>query len=273
MISPKVPLLVSYNSAFISLKGHSLRLLLLPFFISTSLLAVVSIAPVDIGSKPGMSGSLSGSLSSKSGNTEKDEYSLGFLLQYDQGSDYVTWGKFTYDYGKSNGTKNEDKIYAHLRYIHAIDEQKEWTSEFFVQTEQDKFKDINERSLIGAGLRWRFLNSDEYGKGYAGAGALAEKIDYTHPQTNPNENNSRLNSYLALTQTFANTSKLSYLGYFQPKFDDISDYVSLQTLELIVPIYGKLNLSLTAKYGYDSAPPINVKKSDSTYLTSLVWMF
>ncbi len=242
-------------------------------FISTSLFALVTITPVDIGSKPGVSGNVSGSLSSKSGNTEKDDYSLGLRLQFDQGIDYVTWGTFTYDYGKSNGTKNEDKIYAHVRYIHAIDELQAWTSEFFVQTEQDKFKDINERSLIGAGVRWRFLNSDEYGKGYAGAGALAEKIDYTHPQINPNENNSRLNSYLALTQTFANTSKLSYLGYFQPKFDNTSDYVSLQTLELIVPIYGKLNLSLTAKYGYDSSPPINVKKSDSAYLTSLLWMF
>lgn len=273
MIYQKVPSLVSYNSDYILLKGLSLRLFLLPFFISTSLSAVVSIAPVDIGSKPGISGSLSGSLSSKSGNTEKDEYSLGFLLQYDQGTDYVTWGKFTYDYGKSNGTKNEDKIYAHVRYIHSIDEPKEWVSEFFVQTEQDKFKDINERSLIGAGIRWRFLNSDEFGKGYAGAGALAEKIDYTHPLINPNEKNSRLNSYLALTQTFVNSSKLSYLGYFQPKFSDTSDYVSLQTLELIVPIYGKLNLSLTAKYGYDSRPPIGIKKEDISYLTSLLWIF
>ncbi len=241
--------------------------------ISTSLFALVTIAPVDIGSKPGLSGNVSGSLSSKSGNTEKDDYSLGLQLQYDQGIDYVTWGTFTYDYAKSNGTKNEDKLYAHLRYIHAIDEGKEWIWELFLQSEQDKFKDINERSLLGAGARWRFLNSDEWGKGYAGVGAMAEKIDYTHPQINPNENNSRLNSYMAWTQTFVNTTKLSFVGYFQPKFDDTSNYVSLQTFELIVPIYGKLNLSLTAKYGYDSCPPMNVKKSDSAYLTSLLWTF
>lgn len=241
--------------------------------ISTSLFALVTIAPVDIGAKPGLSGNVSGSLSSKSGNTQKEDYSLGLLLQYDQGIDYVTWGTFSYDYGKSNGTKNEDKLYAHLRYIHAIDDTKIWTSEFFVQTEQDKFKDINERSLIGAGLRWRFLNSEEWGKGYAGLDAMLEKINYSHPQINPNENNTRLNSYLAWTQTFTNTTKLSFLGYFQPKFDDTSDYVTLETLELIVPIYGKLNLSLTAKYGYDSHPPVDVKKSDTAYLTSLLWTF
>ncbi len=242
-------------------------------FLSTSLFGLVTIAPVDIGSKPGLSGNISGSLSTKSGNTQQDEYTLGLRAQYDQGSKYVTWGALTYDYGKSNGTKNEDKIYAHLRYIHAIDDAKEWTGEFFVQTERDKFKDINERSLSGAGVRWRFLNSEEWGKAYLGVDGMLEKIDYTHPQINPNENNSRLNSYLAWTQTFSNTTKLSFLGYFQPKFSDTSDYVALQTVELIVPIYGKLNLTLTAKYGYDSRPPVDVKKADSAYVTSLLWSF
>lgn len=263
---------MSYNYTFISPKGHTLRALFL-LILSTSLFGLVTIAPVDIGAKPGLSGNVSGSLSSKSGNTQKDEYSLGLLLQYDQGVDYVVWGTLTYDYGKSNGTKNEDKTYAHLRYIHAIDEAKVWTDELFVQTEQDKFKDINTRSLAGAGLRWRFLSSDEFGKGYTGADGMLEKINYTNSDINPNENNIRLNSYLAFTKTFANESKLSFLGYYQPKFEKISDYVSLQTLELIVPIYGKLNLSLTAKYAYDSCPPVGIKKEDTSYLTSLLWSF
>lgn len=263
-----------YNSHPIFIQRSLVRFIFLAILsLSTSLSALVTIAPVDIGSKPGISGNVSGSLSSKSGNTQKDDYSLGVLLQYDQGTEYVVWGTMTYDYGKSNGTKNEDKTYAHIRYIHALDERKEWTGEFFVQTEQDKFKDINVRSLAGAGLRWRFLNSEEWGKGYFGADGLLEKINYAHPEINPNENNARLNTYLALTQTFNNASKLSYLGYFQPKFENASDYVSLQTLELIVPIYGKLNLSMSAKYGYDSCPPVGIKKEDTSYITSLLWSF
>lgn len=244
----------------------------LPFLFSTSLFALVSIAPVDIGSKPGMSGNISGSLSSKSGNTQKDDYSLGLRVQYDQGSDYLVWGTFTYDYGTSNGTKNEDKTYAHVRYIHALD-RSDWCTELFLQTEQDKFKAIQTRSLAGAGLRWRFFNSEDWGKGYAGLGGLAEKIDYTHPQINANEQNSRVNSYLAYTKSFPNASKLNYIGYFQPKFDQVSDYVSFQTLELIVPIYGKLNLSLSAKYAYDSRPPIGIQKKDTAFMTTLLWEF
>ncbi len=247
-------------------------LFLFPFLLSTSLFALVSIAPVDIGSKPGLSGNLSGSLSSKSGNTQKDDYSLGLRVQYDQAADYLAWGTFTYDYGTSNGTKNEDKTYGHLRYIHALD-GKEWCGELFAQTEQDKFKDIKTRSLGGAGLRWRFFNSDDWGKGYAGLGALAEDIAYTNPELNSNEKNTRINSYLAYSKSFMGSSKLNYIGYFQPKFDQVSDYILAQTLELIIPIYGKLNLSLSAKHSYDSHPPVEITKKDTAFMTTLVWEF
>lgn len=247
-------------------------LLLLPLLISTPLFALVTIAPVDIGSHPGFSGNVSGSLSSKSGNTDKKEYVLGLRMQYDQGREYLMWGTFTYNYGENSGTKNEEKMYGHLRTIHALDEG-EWCAELFLQSEQDDFKDIHERSLAGAGVRWRFFNSEEWGKGYAGIGGLFEKIDYSHPLINPHEANKRLNGYIAYTKNFSVGSKLSYIGYYQPLVTDRGDYVTSQTAELIVPVYGKLSLSLLAKYLYDSRPPIGVEKKDTTFLTNLLWEF
>lgn len=240
--------------------------------LATPLLALVSIAPVDIGDKPGLSGNVSGALSSKSGNTEKDEYSFGARLQYDEGERYLVWGTASYDYGKSEGVKNEDKTYAHVRYIHSLS-GKEWCGEAFVQTEQDEFKDINNRSLVGAGARWRFFNSNEWGKGYAGVGAMYEHITYDTSTVNPDEENGRLNSYIAYTKSFMEASKVSYVGYYQPKLDEVSDYVTTQLVELVVPIYGKLNLSLSASYAYDSRPPVGVKKKDTAYMTTLVWEF
>ncbi len=246
--------------------------LLLPLFFSTSLFALISIAPVDIGSNPGFSGNVSGSLGSKSGNTNKDDYSLGLRLQYDEGEDYLVWGTVTYNYGESEGIKNEDRTYVHLRTVHALYE-KEWCGELFIQSEQDEFKDIHERSLAGANVRWRFFNSDNLVKGYAGLGVLAEKIDYSHPLVNPHENNTRLNSYIAYTRSFMVTSKASYVGYYQPKLGDSSDYITAHDLELIVPIYEKLYLSMNAKYTYDSRPPLGVEKQDTMYKSALSWEF
>lgn len=251
-----------------------MRFLLLFFLaLSAPLLALVSIAPVDIGSDPGFSGNVSGSLSAKSGNTDKKEYLLGFRVQYDQGEDYLVWGTFSYNYGKNAGVKNENKIYGHVRAIYALEEENDWCGELFVQLQQDEFKDINKRSIEGAGVRWRFLDSDECGQGYAGVGGIFERIDYSHPLINPSENNRRINSYIAYTKNFSVSSKLSYVGYYQPKFRDSADYVTSQTVELIVPIYGKLNLSLLAKYLFDNRPPVGVEKKDTAYLTNLVWEF
>lgn len=250
-----------------------MRYLLVIFLSFTpSLFALVSIAPVDIGSNPGFSGNVSGALSSKSGNTEKEDYALGLRIQYDEGNNYLVWGRLTYNYGTSNGVKNEDRTFGHLRTILAIDHE-DWCGEFFIQSEQNKFKDINERSLVGTDLRWRFFNSDTWGKGYFGLGGLVETIDYAHTTLNPTETNVRLNSYVAYTKGFVNGSKLSYVGYYQPKIDQSSDYVSSNTIELIVPVYGKLNLSLTGQYAYDSHPPIGVKPEDTAFRTSLVWDF
>jgi putative salt-induced outer membrane protein len=240
--------------------------------LSTTLSAIVSIAPVDIGSNLGWSGNVSGSLSSKSGNTEKEDYSLGLRLQYDQASDYLIWGTVTYDYGKSNSVVNEDKMYLHLRSIHLVDNN-DWCGEFFVQTEQDKFKNIQNRSVGGGGMRWRMFNTNDWGKGYVGAGLMAEHLRYTDPSLNPHEDNGRLNSYIAYTKNFAAASKISYIGYYQPKIDENSDCVTIHNAELIVPLYKNFNLSLSTKYFYDSRPPIGVKKEDTLYQTSFVWNF
>jgi len=248
------------------------KLLFLSTLLSTSLSALVSIAPVDIGSNVGFSGTIGGEMGSKSGNTNTSGYALGTRLQYDEGSNYLTWGTFAYNYGKSNSTKNEDKLYTHIRFIHALYEDN-WCSELFLQSEQDKFKSINNRSLAGADVRWRVFNSTKLGKGYIGVGAFKEEVFYTLSSINPNENNTRLNSYITYTENFTEFSKLSYIGYYQPKLSDGSDYITSQNIELIVPIFEKLNLLLTALYLYDSHPAVGVKKEDIQYKTSFTWKF
>jgi hypothetical protein len=122
-------------------------------------------------------------------------------------------------------------------------------------------------------VRWRFFDSKKWGKGYAGLGAFFEKVAYSRDTPNPDEDNGRLNSYIAYTKSFMAASKVSYIGYYQPRFDESSDFVALHSVELVVPVYGKLNLSLTFTYDYDSRPPAGVEKRDTAYKTALFWEF
>lgn len=248
------------------------HLLFLTLLFTHPLFALVDIAPVEIGEKAGFSGNITGSLATKRGNTDKDDYSAGVKLQYDESERYVTWGVLSYDYGKSSGVKNEDKTYAHLRYIQRL-RGEDLCGELFVQTEQDRFKSINNRSLAGAGVRWRFFNSKEWGKGYFGLGGFYEYINYSDTTINPTEENGRLNSYVAYTKSFLSASKISYVGYYQPKLDESSDFVTLQSLELLVPVYEKLSLSFSVELDYDSRPPVGIKKRNTAQKTALSWRF
>ncbi len=248
------------------------KLLLTSFLITAPLLAVVNIAPVDVGAKPGLSGHIAGTATTKRGNTEKDEYSGDLKIQYDEGTDYVAWGVLSYNYGEASGVSNEDKAYAHLRFIHKLYGD-DWCGELFAQTQNDKFRSIQARTLGGAGIRWRFFNTEAWGRGYAGLGAFYEYVDYSDSQINPTENTARLNSYAAYTKGFGEASRLSYIGYYQPRLNETGDYIVSQTLELKLKIYLQLSLSFKFDYDYDAAPPAGVKKEDIVQTTSLVWDF
>ena len=233
--------------------------------------AVVSIAPVEIGKKPGISGKAEASFETKRGNTEKDEYKAGLKVQYDDNTTYVTWGEFSVNYAEASGAKNTNNTYAHLRYIHKFNSQKNINWEAFVQSETNEFTKVQERFLLGGGLRFHILDK-LVGNTYVGIGGFYEHIDYT-TSVDPQENNLRANVYLAYTRKFGENAELSYAGYYQPKADNIGDYILSNGLELEVLIYQKLYLSLKLLYNIDSKPAIDVKKEDFAQTTSLVYKF
>ena len=82
--------------------------------------AVIVIAPVDIGSEPGFSGSIKGSFNTKRGNTNSDEYSAGCRLQYDNNVSYVVWSDLSFSYAKASSKTYTNNTYMHIRYIHNL---------------------------------------------------------------------------------------------------------------------------------------------------------
>ncbi|MFT7860628.1 MAG: DUF481 domain-containing protein [Sulfurimonas sp.] len=237
----------------------------------TSMFAVVTIAPVEIGNDPGVSGSVELSIANARGNTDKDEYKGGVKVQYDNNSSYVTWAQASANYAEVDGKKNTNKTYMHLRYIHTFYKQKDLIYELFGQSQTNEFTKVENRFLLGGGYRYHLLD-ELMGKVYLGAGAFYEHINYT-TQIDEQENNLRANLYLSYTNQFGDDAKLSYIGYYQPKFSSFSDYIITNTVELEVHVYKKLFISLQVNYDYDSKPAREVKKDDFTQTTSLVYKF
>jgi len=233
------------------------------------LYATISVSPIDIGEKPGLTGILKGSFETKRGNTDSDNYSAGLRVSYDNNRSYVMWGEASFTYGEANGLKNANQTYEHLRYIERLKKSLDW--EAFVQLESNEFTQINRRILSGLGLRIH-ENDTLYGNVYAGLGAFYEDITYI-TNVDKNEHNVRANIYLAYKKVFVKDTELSISSYYQPKFEDVNDYIWSNSLEFKVLIYEKLYIDFTVSYYSDSKPAVGVKQTDFAQKTSFIYKF
>jgi len=237
------------------------------------LFAYINVTPIEVGEEPGTTGSLAFSLSTKRGNVETNEYTVDADIRYDSNSTYALWFFGGYNYAKAHDTEIENSSFAHMRYLHAL--TPELYGEAFVQTEQDKFKDLSNRSLIGADARYRFFSSSKYGKGYISLGTLLETIRYKNPQIDPNEDNIRLSTYLFYTKKFESKATFNAFAYYQPCINEFSDYTIISMAEVQFPIYKNFHLVVSIKANYDSRPPnfSDIKNYDVTQKTALMWKF
>jgi putative salt-induced outer membrane protein YdiY len=243
----------------------------LVFAVSTAL-AVEDIAPEEVGEDPGISGNVSISYSTKTGNTEKDEYDVSGKLKYDSNRNYLAFIQGTYEKTVSSDVTTEDERLTHARYIHRLN-SKNLYGEGFLQYYENSFQGIDYRWLAGGNLRWRFFSSRDWGKIYLGVGAFQEELNYTDEFSEEDTTMTRLNSYLAYTRKLTEKTEFSLIGYFQPAYDEVNDYYSSITAELSIHVVSDLYVNLVYEFEYDSRPPEGIAKEDREFTTSLVWKF
>ena len=250
-----------------------MKILLLLFLATTQyLFALISIVPVEIGANPGLHGKFNASLETKRGNTYKDTYSGGLKLIYDTNTSDVIWAEVSGEYAEVEKKVDTSKSYLHLRHIHALTPE-DIRVEAFVQAQDDKFRNINRRLLAGGGLRFKIFEILKNGHGYVGVGGLYETVKYTDPLDNPNEENVRFNSYFAYTVTFGEDSSFSYSLFYQPKYNNFSDYVKAHKLNLELHVYKELYLNFRVSWDVDTKPAVNVRDYDFYQETAFVLKF
>jgi putative salt-induced outer membrane protein YdiY len=238
--------------------------------------AIVDIAPVEVGEKPGVSGHLALAYAEKTGNTEKDEYDMSAKVQYDTNETSIFFIQGSYERTESGNTKIEDQKFIHGRYLYKLHPR--LYAEAFVQYRQNIFKGIDQRLLSGGGARWHAFTTPLGAKVYLGLGAYDEQIDY-YPQYVADDDLSdlRVNSYIAYKGKLSDSTQLNLIGYYQPSFDETDDYYASFLGELNVKIVGDFSLSLIYEIDYDSTPPQLVsgelKKQDRVIKTALKWKF
>lgn len=240
--------------------------------LSTNARAIVSMEGVHT-SKPqqGFSGDLELSVSNSSGNTEKEEYTLGSRLQWHQGeiTDFLL---LSADYAKSGGVKSSDHAFAHLRHIQQFQPRTAW--EAFLQMEKDQFARLEYRGLVGGGLRFTLFQKENRGAIFFGLGAYhsEERIDKSYADAGT-ESLWRGNSYLLLQYQINPDAALMSTSYYQPASGNPDDYRLLEQAALKVKLTERLSLQISYDLRFDSDPPLGVEKRDATFKTSFAVAF
>jgi putative salt-induced outer membrane protein YdiY len=234
--------------------------------------AVEDIAPEEVGQEPGISGNISISYSSKSGNTEQDESDVGGKLKYDSNRSYLAFIQGTYEKTKSSDIKTEDEALLHSRYLHKLNSDTLY-GEGFIQYYENVFQGIDHRVLAGGNVRWRFFHNTDLGKLFLGVGIFDEELNYTDDFPEEDKSMTRFNSYLAYTLQLTEKTEFSLIGYFQPAYDTANDYYTSLNAELTVHVISDLHIRLLYELEYDSRPPEGIEKTDTEITTSLVWKF
>ncbi len=249
------------------------RLISTQLIVSTFLLlcgnahAIVSMQGVHT-SKPkdGFSGNVDISISNSSGNTEKEEYSLGSRLQWHRGemTDVLL---LSADYAKSGGIKSSDNGFMHLRHIQQYHPMVAW--EAYLQVEKDQFARLEYRGLGGGGLRFTFYDAENTGSIFFGLGAYysEERIDDSYADAGT-ETLWRGNSYLLLKYQINPDAALMSTTYYQPASGNPDDYRLLEQAALKMKLTDLLSLVVSYNLRFDNDPPLGVEKRDSTFKTS-----
>lgn len=229
--------------------------------------AIVSMEGLHTGSpKEGFSGNVELSLSNTSGNTDKEDYTLGTRLQWHEGkiTDYLL---LRGAYGTSAGVKSTENSFFHARHIYQF--RPRLAAEGYIQAEQDTFARLEYRRLAGGGARYTLYQKDDVGIVFLGLGTYysEERIDDSFPDGGTVDL-WRGSTYLILKyQATPNTALVSSI-YYQPSFEGADDYRLLEQAAMKVKLNHSLSLIVSADYRLDSEPPVGVEKEDITYTTS-----
>lgn len=244
-------------------------LLIFSVFNSCFVNAIVNIEKVDIESKVAdFQGELEFKVSGTSGNSESYSSSLGSRFQWNDVSTQFLVIKYNYE--KSFDVKSKDNTFLHYRYI--SNSRKSVSTEYFLQAEDDAFKLLNLRTLIGGGYRFRLFDQGKLYQGRLGLGVFysREEIDDSF---NTIEEVNRLNIYFTFFYKIKNGLNILTTSYYQPDMEQFSDYRLLEQLSVEFNLAKNLLYFVVLDFSYDNDPVIGLDKKDTSYKSGIKYRF
>jgi putative salt-induced outer membrane protein YdiY len=230
--------------------------------------AIVNIEDLRASVPPeGVSGRFDLSGGSQSGNSNSLRVSTGGRINWKRGNtlDFVV---ASYDFGETSGVRDTNQSLLHIRHVVTLNPA--WAWEAFGQVEQDEFRRLNYRGLLGGGLRRTLIQDDDRASAWLGFGGFYSTEQITGGTT---ENLWRANLYLVWKHRIGSHTHFASTTYYQPALRDASDFRMYEEAGLAVAVSKKLDLATTLLVRYDSQPPSGVQPTDTSFTTGIKYRF
>ncbi len=152
---------------------------------------------------------------------------------------------------------------AHLRHVQQVSDYVQ--IEIFTQTDFNKKRLLDDRKLIGGGLRFRILKQDN-AKVRLGTSYFYEYEKFNSPFNSIDKHTifaNRFSTYLTFELALKEDVKLLIINYYQPKIGNWGDYRILSDNSLLVSLSSLLDIKLSFNLRYDTRPPETIKSIDT----------
>lgn len=212
----------------------------------------------------------------KSGNTEYNAIKAAGRIDHSGGfMDYFLVGNIE---AKNTPEKRiQNQGFAHLRGMWEIAEKTTW--ETFVQRQYDEFIDLNYRTVIGSAIKYRFFESYSINDSTnvlnlnVSTGLMYEHENYKMDPENIDRRLWRSTNFVSFD--WSKQKRMSFTGvvYYQPAFNNFSDYRVAAETTLEFSIVQKLFFTVQFTCKYNNLPVTDVKKYDLSLENGLRFEF
>lgn len=204
------------------------------------------------------------------GNTRDSQLSISlFISRNKKHVNEITLKGDAY-YSSSDRKMNAQKWYGMTRYAFSFGSAKKWYNFYKLESDHDRFADIDYRLIPAAGVGYWFYDLPEV-KLLAELAIGLEHTDY-RSKTKDRDEAILIPRAFFEKELFVN-SKISQDLYFYPALEDFNQYRLRSETILAVALNKKLSLRLNLINDYNSAPPGDTKKNDLRLMSSLAYSF
>ena len=198
------------------------------------------------------------SIGYKSGNTDIFKVGTNARVDWVKGR-YHSFAVLSYERGEKDDALYVNKGFLHLRTIRSFTTRV--AAEGFTQKEFNDFILLEDRTLLGAGIRLAVVEPSDELRLYFGTGAMWEHEEYDDP-VEPEQDLVRSTSYVSVSFHPDDRIGLGAVAYYQPAFEEFSDYRALASLDFDFKLTQHLSHRTSIRFRYDSEPVGTIESHD-----------